>query len=220
MRRIVNRLGGKLKKLRPAVVLATLLLISVPALAQEISALPAANATKLPQPVSPQTSTQSIKPTRQVMVSIPDRKLALVEGGRTLKVYSVAVGAPASPSPVGEFKVITRIENPTFYKPGTVIEPGPDNPLGTRWIGLNRKSYGIHGTNMPASIGQAVSHGCIRMHQSDLEELFTQLRPGDAVVIRAERDAEVDKAMVLEPTLEPVTTADNTVTTFAGDEQN
>ena len=139
------------------------------------------------------------KPSRQVIVSIPDRKLALVEDGRTLKLYSVAVGAPASPSPEGEFKVITRIENPTFYKPGTVIEPGPDNPLGTRWIGINRKGYGIHGTNMPDSIGQAASHGCIRMRQDDLEEIFMLLRPGDAVIIRAERDEELAKVMTPEP---------------------
>jgi lipoprotein-anchoring transpeptidase ErfK/SrfK len=139
------------------------------------------------------------KSTRQVLVSIPDRKLALLEAGRTLKLYSVAVGAPASPSPQGEFKVINRIENPTYYKPGTVIEPGPDNPLGTRWIGLNLKGYGIHGTNVPASIGQAASHGCIRMRQSDLEELFTLLREGDVVAIRGERDEELAKVMNPEP---------------------
>lgn len=153
---------------------------------------------------SPQTLAQdapapAAKPARQVIVSIPDRKLALVEDGRILKLYSVAVGAPESPSPEGEFKIITRIENPTFYKPGTVIEPGPDNPLGTRWIGLNRKGYGIHGTNMPDSIGQAASHGCIRMRQDDLEELFTLLRPGDAVTIRADRDEELAKVMTPEP---------------------
>ena len=139
----------------------------------------------------------ALKALRQVVVSIPDRKLALVEDGRTLKVYAVAVGAPESPSPEGEFKVITRIENPTYYKPGTVIEPGKDNPLGTRWIGINRKGYGIHGTNVPASIGQAASHGCIRMTQADLEELFALLRPGDAVHIRAERDEQL--ARILSP---------------------
>jgi lipoprotein-anchoring transpeptidase ErfK/SrfK len=145
---------------------------------------------------APQTGNKS---TRQVLVSIPDRKLALMEAGRTLKLYSVAVGAPQSPSPQGEFKVINRIENPTYYKPGAVIEPGPDNPLGTRWIGLNLKGYGIHGTNVPASIGQAASHGCIRMRQSDLEELFTLLREGDVVAIRGERDEELAKVMNPEP---------------------
>ena len=139
------------------------------------------------------------KPARLILVSIPDRKLALIADGRTLKVYPVAVGAHQSPSPEGEFKIVNRVENPTFYKPGTVIEPGPDNPLGTRWIGLSRKGYGIHGTNVPSSIGKAASHGCIRMRQQDLEELFTLLREGDVVAIRAERDEELAKALAAEP---------------------
>ena len=147
---------------------------------------------------------QEVKPVRQVVVSIPDRKLALVEDGRTLKLYSVAVGAAQSPSPDGEFKIINRVVNPTYYKPGTVIEPGKDNPLGTRWIGLNLKGYGIHGTNVPSSIGKAASHGCIRMRQRDLEELFTLLHEGDVVTIRAERDEQLARIM----TPEPVVTAD------------
>jgi hypothetical protein len=147
------------------------------------------------------TSETEVKPVRQIIVSIPDRKLALVFEGRTVKVYSIAVGAAQSPSPEGEFKVINRIENPTYYKPGTVIEPGPENPLGTRWIGLNRKGYGIHGTNVPSSIGKAASHGCIRMRQQDLEELFTVLREGDVVRIRANRDEELAKLLTPEPTI-------------------
>lgn len=158
------------------------------------------------------------KPVRQVIVSIPDRLLALVEDGRTLKLYPVAVGAPESPSPEGEFKVINRIENPTYYRPGTVIEPGKDNPLGTRWIGLNLKGYGIHGTNVPASIGKAASHGCIRMRQSDLEELFAILRPGDVVKIRSERDEELAKAMALEPVV--TATADPADAELTGDAKN
>ncbi|HUR37220.1 MAG TPA: L,D-transpeptidase [Terriglobales bacterium] len=147
---------------------------------------------------APQQANTADKPARTVIVSIPDRKLALVEGGRTLRVYPVAVGAAESPSPEGEFKIVNRVENPTFYKPGTVIEPGKDNPLGTRWIGLNLKGYGIHGTNVPTSIGKAASHGCIRMRQSDLEELFLMLREGDAVQIRAERDEQLAKVMTVE----------------------
>lgn len=155
--------------------------------------------------VHAQTSPAEGQLARQVVVSIPDRKLALVEDGRTLKLYPVAVGAPESPSPQGEFKIINRIQNPTFYKPGTVIEPGPDNPLGTRWIGLNLKGYGIHGTNIPSSIGKAASHGCIRMRQRDLEELFVLLREGDAVHIRAERDEQLAKVMTTEPVVTATT---------------
>ena len=127
---------------------------------------------------------------RRIFVSIPDRKLALVEDGRVLRVYTVAVGAPASPSPAGEFKVISRLSHPTYYHTGVVIPPGKDNPLGTRWIGLDRKSYGIHGTNQPQSIGKAASHGCIRLARADLEQLFDDVRVGDTVGIRAHADAE------------------------------
>jgi hypothetical protein len=128
---------------------------------------------------------------RQIIVSIPDRQLALLEEGRVLKIYSVAVGAGESPSPEGEFTVMSRLENPTYYKPGTVIAPGKSNPLGTRWMGLDKKGYGIHGTNLPNSIGKAASHGCIRMRQHDLEELFTLVRVGDKVQLRGQRDREI-----------------------------
>jgi lipoprotein-anchoring transpeptidase ErfK/SrfK len=131
------------------------------------------------------------QPQRQIIVSIPDRKLALLEDGDVLKVYDVAVGAEKSPSPSGDFTIVNRLENPTYYRPGVVIEAGANNPLGTRWMGLSQKGFGIHGTNKPQSIGKAASHGCIRMAQEDLEELFTLVHVGDAVSIRAERDDEV-----------------------------
>jgi lipoprotein-anchoring transpeptidase ErfK/SrfK len=131
------------------------------------------------------------QPQRQIVVSIPDRKLALLEDGDVVKVYDVAVGAAGSPSPAGEFTIVNRLENPTYYRPGVVIEPGANNPLGTRWMGLSQKGFGIHGTNQPTSIGKAASHGCIRMVQKDLEELFTLVHVGDTVSIRAERDDEV-----------------------------
>ena len=137
--------------------------------------------------------TQNARPQRQVVVSIPDRKLALLEEGRVLKIYPVAVGAEVSPSPDGEYKIVNRLEKPTYYHPGKVIPAGPANPLGTRWIGLDRPHYGIHGTNIPSSIGKAASHGCIRMAKKDLEELFTLVSVGDAVVIRAEVDEQTAK---------------------------
>jgi L,D-transpeptidase ErfK/SrfK len=133
---------------------------------------------------------QTRQPARQVLVSIPHRKLAVLENGRLLKIFPVAVGAADSPSPNGEFQIINRLSNPTYYHPHTVIPAGPDNPLGTRWIGLNRKGYGIHGTNAPGSIGKAASHGCIRMAKRDLEQFFAMVRVGDTVVIRAEADMQ------------------------------
>jgi lipoprotein-anchoring transpeptidase ErfK/SrfK len=128
--------------------------------------------------------------TRQIVVSIPDHKLALVEDGEVKKVYPVATGRKQTPSPAGDFKVVNRVTNPTYYHRGKQVEPGPDNPVGTRWIGLDERGYGIHGTNAPNSIGKSASHGCIRMARRDLEEFFEMVRPGDPVSIRAGRDAE------------------------------
>ena len=110
---------------------------------------------------------------RVVLVSIPDRKLAVIEDGSVIATFPVAVGAAASPSPTGEFQIVNRVANPTYYRPGTVIPSGKDNPVGTRWVGLSQKGYGIHGTNAPRSVGHAASHGCIRLRNRDIEKLFT-----------------------------------------------
>ena len=120
----------------------------------------------------------------QIIISIPDRKLVLFKNGHVDKVYDVAVGKPSTPSPKGEFQIINRIPRPTWYGPGKVVAPGQDNPLGTRWMGLSAPGYGIHGTNAPSSIGKAASHGCIRMRQRDVEELFELVSEGVAVEIR------------------------------------
>jgi lipoprotein-anchoring transpeptidase ErfK/SrfK len=128
---------------------------------------------------------------RVVLVSVPDRKLAVIQDGNVVATFPIAVGAAASPSPTGEFQIINRVANPTYYRPGTVIPSGKDNPVGTRWIGLSQKGYGIHGTNAPKSIGRASSHGCIRLRNRDMERLFTMLRVGDVVEIRGERDEQV-----------------------------
>jgi len=143
--------------------------------------------------------------TRQIVVSVPDRKLALIQNGEVKKIYSVAVGKDTTPSPTGSFTIVNRLTNPTYYHKGQVIPQGPQNPIGTRWIGLSQKGYGIHGTNAPHSIGKAASHGCIRMGRRDLEELFELVRPGDVVDIRAERDTQT--AAIFGTTAEPVVVA-------------
>jgi hypothetical protein len=120
------------------------------------------------------------------------------------KVYRVAVGKETTPSPTGTFTIMDRVENPTYYHEGQVIPPGPGNPVGTRWIGLARKGYGIHGTNVPRSIGKAASHGCIRMRRRDLEELFAELRSGDQVQIIGERNDET-AAIFSDPVLPTMT---------------
>jgi len=138
---------------------------------------------------------------RHIIVSLEDRKLALLEDGVVTRVFPVAIGKESSPSPSGSFKVVNRVTNPTYYHPGKVIPSGAANPLGNRWIGLSQKGYGIHGTNEPKSIGKAASHGCIRMAKKDLEELFEIVRPGDEVEIRAERDDETAQIFGSEPVI-------------------
>lgn len=128
---------------------------------------------------------------RRIVISIPDRKLALVEGDRVVKIYTIAVGASVSPSPRGNYTIATRIPQPTYYAPGKVIPPGPANPLGTRWLGLSLKGFGIHGTNEPRSIGKRASHGCIRMRNTDVEELFELVRAGDTVELHGARSVEL-----------------------------
>ena len=128
---------------------------------------------------------------RRIVVSIPDRTLILIDSGHIVKTYAVAVGAPATPSPTGTFQVVTRVPDPAWYRPGKVVPPGPGNPLGPRWIGLSQKGYGIHGTNSPRSIGKAKSHGCIRMRNADVEELFKLVEVGDAVELRPEKTGEL-----------------------------
>jgi len=120
--------------------------------------------------------------------------LAVVEADRVLRVFPVAVGAPVSPSPVGTFTVINRVANPTYYgSDGTTIEPGAANPVGTRWMGLSAKGYGIHGTDQPRSIGRARSHGCIRLRNEDVEQLFELVRTGDTVELVAARTSEIER---------------------------
>lgn len=127
---------------------------------------------------------------RVIVVSLEDRKLALVEDGQVKKVYTVAVGKPTTPSPTGTFTIARRVKNPTYSHNGKTVLPGPGNPVGTRWMGLSVQGYGIHGTNEPRSIGKAASHGCIRMAQKDLEEMYELVSVGDTVELIGQRNEE------------------------------
>jgi len=150
-----------------------------------------------------QTAVQTCS--RRIVISIPDRKLALIEDGKVVKIYPTAVGADASPSPTGNFTVIKRVTNPTWYHAGKVVPPGKNNPVGSRWIGLSEKGYGIHGTNAPRSIGRNVSHGCIRMLNRDVEQLFDLVKVGDVVELHGEVNDEI--AQIFHPAPEPVLVA-------------
>jgi len=136
------------------------------------------------------TQAQPVQLKRTIVVSLEDRKLALVEDGQLKKVYTVAVGKPTTPSPVGTFTIQRRVKNPVYQHEGKIVDPGPRNPVGTRWMGLSVKGYGIHGTNEPKSIGKAASHGCIRMARKDLEEMYEMVHVGDTVELIAQRNEE------------------------------
>ncbi|HTW66262.1 MAG TPA: L,D-transpeptidase [Bryobacteraceae bacterium] len=127
---------------------------------------------------------------RRLIVNLAARKIVLVEDGKVVKMYSVAIGKPSTPSPSGTFHIASHVVNPTYWHDGKVVRPGPGNPVGTRWMSLGYKGYGIHGTNQPASIGHAASHGCIRMRNHDVEELFQLVRVGDEVELTANPTSE------------------------------
>ena len=103
-------------------------------------------------------------------VNISAKTLSVYQNGVLIKEYPVATGKPTTPTPIGNFTVINKQLN-------------PGGPYGTRWLGLSIKGYGIHGTNAPESIGTAASNGCIRMFNSDIEELFDITNTGTAVRI-------------------------------------
>src|SRR5438034_6778659 len=97
---------------------------------------------------------QEAAPKRVLVLSIPDRKLALMEDGAVVKFYDVAVGKASTPSPTGEMRIISKLVDPTYYHKGKIVRPGKSNPLGNRWMGLSDRGYGIHGTNEQSSIGK------------------------------------------------------------------
>jgi lipoprotein-anchoring transpeptidase ErfK/SrfK len=143
---------------------------------------------------------------RQVIISIADRQLAVIEQGQVLKTYPIAVGARGTPSPDGDFVIINHAKDPTYRHGDKEIAPGKDNPLGTRWMGLSLKGYGIHGTNVQSSVGQAISHGCFRMRRQDVEELYALVQVGDTVMVRRERDAMIAKVFTAPTSAEPAVT--------------
>lgn len=119
-----------------------------------------------------------------IIVDKSQNILTLKADGDIFKTYRVATGKNNS-TPVGTFKVTNKIIDPPWYPPqGKVIPPGdPKNVLGTRWLGISKPSYGIHGTIDPGSIGRNVTEGCVRMKNEEVEEIFAIVTEGTEVVI-------------------------------------
>ncbi len=128
-----------------------------------------------------------------IVVDVSDNTLVLYEGLHVVKEFRVATGTAQYPTPVGTFEIVDKKENPTWYNPApdtwgadlpASIGPGPGNPLGTRAMYLNAPGIRIHGTWDSSSIGTAASHGCIRMHVEDSEELYPLVPLGARVIVK------------------------------------
>ncbi|MCM8786685.1 MAG: L,D-transpeptidase family protein [Candidatus Omnitrophica bacterium] len=118
-----------------------------------------------------------------ILIDKSQNLLFLKRAEEIIKTYVVSTGKNNS-TPVGNFKIITKLTNPTWFKAGAVIPPdSPENILGSRWLGFNLKGYGIHGTTEPDNLGKQVTSGCIRMRNSDVEELYDIVPEGAEVVV-------------------------------------
>ncbi|MFN6351986.1 MAG: L,D-transpeptidase [Cyanobacteriota bacterium] len=167
-----------------------------------------------PNPPSTPTSAPTVAPTpapaptpvaapaRLLILDRRHRLLQVLENGREVRRYPVAVGMPGWETPVGSFTVIEKTKNPTWEHPanGHLLPPGPENPLGSRWIGFYRDcrgrsgfngqehlvvkgcvTAGFHGTPNRSSVGRAVSHGCVRLFDEHAKELFDLVSLGTPV---------------------------------------
>jgi len=118
-----------------------------------------------------------------IVVDKSQNLLFLKVGDEIVKTYVVSTGKNNS-TPVGVFKIVNKQPNPTWFKAGAVVAPNsPDNILGTRWLGIEAKGYGIHGTTMPEELGKQVTLGCVRMRNEEVEELYDIVPVGTEVTI-------------------------------------
>jgi len=122
--------------------------------------------------------------TFSILVDKSANTLVLKKDGEVVKTYTVATGKEGS-TPVGAFTIVSKAVKPVWTKPdGTIVPPdSPDYEIGARWIALSRKGYGIHGTNDESMIGKSLTAGCIRMHNSDVIELYDIVTEGVKVEV-------------------------------------
>ena len=118
-----------------------------------------------------------------IIVDKSQNTLILKTDEEIMKTYIVSTGKNNS-TPTGNFKITNKLINPTWFKAGAVVPAGsPENILGTRWLGLNLPGYGLHGTSEPQSLGKQVTQGCVRLSNSDIEELYILIPEGTEVTI-------------------------------------
>ena len=118
-----------------------------------------------------------------IIIDKSQNVLTLKANDEVLKIYTVSTGED-NHTPTGELKIVNKLKNPVWYKAGAIVPAeSPKNILGSRWLGLSIKGYGIHGTTDPESLGKQITEGCIRMSNKDVEELFTIVPRGTKVTI-------------------------------------
>jgi len=141
------------------------------------------------EPILPKRTIAHFGPV--IVVTRATNTLRLYDGHKLVRTFPVATGQAIYPTPAGVWRIMDKQRDPWWYPPTydswakglKPVPPGPSNPLGTRWMGLNAPGVGIHGTDAPTSIGYSASHGCVRMHVPDAEWLFEHVRVGTPVVI-------------------------------------
>ncbi|HYI35245.1 MAG TPA: L,D-transpeptidase family protein [Thermoleophilaceae bacterium] len=146
------------------------------------------------EPVQPKVTADQLRSRHPTVVTVSraGRTIRVFDGGKVVKTYKAAVGEPNHPTPTGQFSVQSMQKDPPWNVPnsewagdlaGKTIPGGdPDNPLVARWIGFNG-SVGFHGTKEAGSLGQAASHGCVRMDPGDVKDLFTRVNVGTTVFV-------------------------------------
>lgn len=137
---------------------------------------------------SEEIAPEAIADNIRLVIRLQDRRVYVYQNDKVKTSYPIAVGKRGWETPVGTYKVMDMRRNPAWQHPwnGEVIPPGPDNPLGVRWIAFwtdGRNFIGFHGTPNEKLVGQAVSHGCIRMRNKDILALYTQVQIGTPVVV-------------------------------------
>lgn len=125
----------------------------------------------------------------KLVVSLSDRRVYLYKESQRLATYPLAVAQEGWETPTGTFQVFNMEKNPTWIHPITeiAVPPGPDNPLGVAWIGFwtdGETEIGFHGTNQEELIGEAVSHGCLRMRNADIQALYAHVSTGTPVIVQ------------------------------------
>lgn len=166
--------------------IAVLQLRRLPAIAFPKIELPNLQAIVAPKP----SPTPSPVIETKLIVDLSDRKVRLYENKKLKATYAIAIGQEGWETPAGTFKVQQMYENPAWQHPitGEEIPPGSkDNPLGKRWIGFTSQDkllIGFHGATDYSLIGQAVSHGCLRMKNADVIALYKQVQVGTPVIVK------------------------------------